>query len=423
VARAEVDFALGTDTAGSGRVPAAFNNLIGLKPTRGVFSMTGVVPACRTLDCVSVLTRDVRTAERIFRVAAEADPEDWSSRRFEPPAVDWGTRGFRFGVPSPDQLEFFGDRESPELFVEAIAALEEAGGTRVDIDFGPFCEAAALLYSGPWLAERLAAIEEFFKRNAVAVYPVTRQIIGSAEKLTAVETFRAMYRLGELRRATAPEWAKMDVLLLPTTGTIYRIDEVEAEPIKLNTNLGYYTNFVNLLDLAAIAIPAGFRKNGTPFGVSLIGPAMTDAGLCALASRIVSENESARRTVALAVVGAHLTGQPLNHQLIDRRARLLKTCRTASHYRLYALANTTPPKPGLVREEGFAGPGIELEVWSMPERAFGGFVAAIPPPLGIGAIVLDDGSTVRGFICEPAGLAGAREITHLGGWRAYLATP
>jgi len=422
VARGEVDFALGTDTAGSGRVPAAFNNLIGLKPTRGVFSMTGVVPACRTLDCISVLARDVNTAERVFRIAAQPDPEDWSARGFHPPAVDWTKGRFRFGAPSAEQLEFFGDAESARLFDEAVAILEDTGGIRVNIDFAPFREAASLLYAGPWVAERLAAIEEFLKGNADAVYPVTRQIIGGAEKLTAVETFRAMYRLGQLRRATDPEWAKMDVLLLPTTGTIYRIDEVAAEPVKLNTNLGYYTNFVNLLDLAAIAIPAGFRKNGTPFGVSLIGPAMSDAALCMLGSRIGNEAESARRAIAVAVVGAHLTGQPLNHQLTDRRARLLKTCRTAPRYRLFALANTTPPKPGLVREEGFAGPGIELEVWSMPEREFGGFVGAIPAPLGIGAVVLDDGSTVRGFICEPAGLSGALEITHLGGWRNYLAT-
>lgn len=406
VALGQVDFALGTDTAGSGRVPAAFNGLIGLKPTRGVFSMRGVVPACRSIDCVSIFSRDVETAERVFRIAAPG----FSPAPFFP-------EPFRFGVPPHEQLEFFGDEESRALFAEAVAALERAGGIRVEIDYTPFRETADLLYSGPWVAERLAAIQDFFVAHAADMHPVTRQIIGSASKFSAVDTFRAMYRLDELKAIAAVAWNSMDLMLLPTTGTIYKIADVEADPLRLNTNLGYYTNFVNLLNLAAVALPAGFRRNGTPFGVSLIGPAMSDLSLTRIASRMLSAASEPR--IAVAVVGAHLTGQPLNSQLTGRRAKLLRTCRTALNYRLYALANTTPPKPGLVREEGFVGPGIEVEVWSVPESEFGSFVASIPAPLGVGTLTLDDGAQVKGFICEPAGLASATEITHFGGWRAY----
>ncbi|MGJ5814414.1 allophanate hydrolase [Paludibaculum fermentans] len=415
VALEDVDFALGTDTAGSGRVPAAFNNLIGLKPTRGTFSMTGVVPACRTLDCVSVFARDLTTAERVFRIAAQPDAADWSTRTFHDPGDTWSGGRFRFGVPRPNQLEFFGDDESRHLFEAAIARCERAGGQRVEVDYEPFRAAAELLYSGPWVAERLAALEDFVHDHAGDMHPVTRKIITSASTLTAVQAYQATYKLGELKSKTAAVWTGIDFLLLPTTGTIYKVEEVEADPIRLNTNLGFYTNFVNLLDLSALAIPAGFRPNGTPFGVTLIAPAMADLALARVAARLLPPQR-----VNVAVVGAHLTGQPLNGQLTSRDATLVKTCRTSPDYRFYALANSTPAKPGLVREDGFAGPGIEVEVWSVPVSEFGCFVALIPPPLGIGTLRLDDGTHVKGFICEPSGITGAREITSFGGWRAYL---
>ena len=417
VARREVDFALGTDTAGSGRVPAAFNNLYGLKPTRGVLSMTGVVPACRSLDTVSILTRDLETAARVFDAAAQYDPTDWSSRRMQDHPAPWATGQFRFGTPRPDQLEFFGDTEAQKLYQAAIAKLEAQGGEKVEIDYQPFRDAAALLYQGPWVAERLAAIEEFTHLRGDEMHPVVRSIINGASKHTAVDTYRALYRLGELQRAAEAEWRKMDVLFLPTTGTIYKIADVEADPIRLNTNLGYYTNFVNLFDLAALAIPAGFRPNGLPFGVTLIGPTFSDRALLALAGLSV---KAAPGCISVAVVGAHLSGQPLNSQLTERGARLIKTCRSAKNYRIYALANTKPPKPGLVREEGFTGPGIELEVWAMPTSQFGSFVGLIPAPLGIGTVTLDDATTVKGFICEPVGLNEATEITHHASWRNYL---
>lgn len=402
VASGQVDFALGTDTAGSGRVPAAFNNIVGLKPTKGLLSTVGVVPACASLDCVSIFTRDILTARRVFAsvVPRTATPT-------------WAEGTFRFGVPRAQDLQFFGDDAAATLFEASIKRLESAGGKRVEIDYTPFRETAELLYSGPWVAERYAAVGGFIEGHRDDVHPIVRDIILGGAKYSAAESFKAMYKLESLRAQAIKVWSSIDLLLLPTTGTTYTIAEVEADPIRLNSNLGLYTNFVNLLDLAALSIPAGFRPNGLPFGVSLIAPAFTDWALLDLAARL--------EEVRLTVVGAHLSGQPLNKQLTERGARLLKTCKTSADYRLYALANTTPPKPGLVREPGFAGPGIEVEVWAMPTRNLGGFLAMIPQPLGLGSLKLDDGTTAIGFVCEPAGLSGATDITALGGWRNYLA--
>jgi allophanate hydrolase len=275
------------------------------------------------------------------------------------------------------------------------------------------------------VAERFAAIRGFLKEHGDDMDQTVRTIIGGAERISAADAFDGMYRLEELKARCEDEWRTFDVMLLPTTGTIYRIDEVRADPVRLNSNLGYYTNFVNLLDLAAVAVPGGFRSNGLPFGVSFIGRAHSDEALMSFAGRFLGEPAVSAGPppgcVEVAVVGAHLTGQPLNHQLTSRGARLMRSCRTAREYRLYALANTTPPKPGLVREPGFAGQGIELEVWAVPSTCFGSFVAEIPPPLGIGSVVLEDGRTVKCFICESYAIAGARDITSHGGWRAYLA--
>ncbi len=327
-------------------------------------------------------------------------------------AAPWLAGPFRFGAPPHDQLKFFGDDEAAQLFDKALDQLEELGGERIEIDYSGFRAAAELLYSGPWVAERLAAIQSFIEAHADEMNPVVRDIIAGARRYTAVDAFQAEYRLRELRRATEAPWQRMDVLVLPTTGTIFTHEQVAAEPLKRNTDLGYYTNFVNLLDLAAVAAPAGFRANGLPFGISFIGPAFSDEALLALADRYhaASSNRPAPAVdlgtcppgcIALAVVGAHLTGQPLNWQLTSRGACLIKTCRTAPDYRLYALANTRPAKPGLVRESGFQGDGIEVEVWAMPENQLGSFVGAVPPPLGIGNAMLDSGEIVKSFICEP----------------------
>jgi allophanate hydrolase len=407
VAKGLVAFSLGTDTAGSGRVPAAFNNIVGTKPTVGAISIEGVVPACKTLDCVSIFASNPEDALAVLNVARVGYRET---------AAPWVGGEFRFGVPSPDQLEFFGDTAAAELYEKAVAEMQGRGGIKVEIDFRPFRAVAELLYSGPWVAERLAAIEPFYKEHAEEMEPTVRGIIGGASRYSAVDTFNAMYRLQDLRAQTLKEWARMDVMLLPTTGTTYTIEQVQAEPLALNTKLGYYTNFVNLLDLAAVAIPAGFRSNGLPFGVTLIGPAGADTALHQLASGAYPATPPG--CVLVAVLGAHLTGQPLNWQLTDRGARLKKACKTAPGYRFYSLG----AKPGLVREEGFEGPGIEVEVWAVPEREFGSFVALIPPPLSIGSATLDDGSNVKCFLCEPCAIAAAKDITELGGWRAHLAS-
>ncbi|HEY4361240.1 MAG TPA: allophanate hydrolase [Bryobacteraceae bacterium] len=426
VASELVAFSLGTDTAGSGRVPAAFNNLIGVKPTKGLLSTTGVVPACRSLDCVSIFAHTCGDAKEVWSVASGFDASDPFSRTPRPGegASPWLGSAFCFGVPHADQLEFFDDSGAATLFEAAASRLQSLGGHRVEIDFSVFRAAADLLYSGPWVAERLAALRDFIPDHGTDMDPVVRQIVSGATRYTAVDGFLAEYRLRELRRATDAEWAKIDVLLLPTTGTIYTHKQIAVDPIKLNTNLGYYTNFVNLLDLAAVAVPAGFRANGLPFGVSLIGEAFSDQALLALAAKLLDEPALSVKPppgcIDIAVAGAHLSGQPLNWQLKDHGARLQRTVRTAAGYRFYALSGTTPAKPGLFRDDRFQGSGIELEVWAMPEDQFGRFVAAVPPPLTIGTVTLENGESVKCFLCEPAALEGAREITQFGGWRGYL---
>jgi allophanate hydrolase len=439
VASGMVTFALGTDTAGSGRVPAAFNNIVGLKPTKGLLSTSGVFPACRSLDCVSIFAGSCHDAQAILNIAAGFDATDAYSRS-RPKTAPIIPANFKFGVLPPAQREFFGDAEAAELYEQTIAQLRTVGGEGVEFDYAPFAQAAALLYAGPWVAERRWALGDFFEKHGDSIHPVVREIIGNAKKYDAVATFDAQYKLQALAQIVAPVWDKLDVLLLPTAGTAYRIEELLADPIKLNSNLGYYTNFVNLLDLAALALPAGFRKtNGLPFGITLIGRAFADEALLQLGAKYhqaiggqigVTKNAIAVQplpatkssNILLAVVGAHLRGQPLNHQLTSRNAEFIHQTRTAPCYQLFALANTQPPKPGLKRVAEKLPQGIEVEIWSLDEAAFGSFVAEIPPPLGIGTLELEDGTSVKGFLCEPIGLDGARDITVFGGWRGFRAS-
>jgi allophanate hydrolase len=440
VAAGLASFSLGTDTAGSGRVPAAFNNIVGLKPTRGALSTRGVVPACRSLDCVSIFALTAGDADAVFAVARGFDADDPYSRRAGPVfPIPEAIAVCQFGVPRRNQLEFFGNREAERLFHAAVAELERLGGQRVEIDFTPFLETARLLYGGPWVAERYVAIREFFDRHPDAVFPVTREIIGGAAKFSAADAFTAQYRLEELRRESELVWEAIDMLVTPTAGTIYTIAEVNADPIRLNTNLGTYTNFMNLLDLSAIAVPAGFQADGLPFGITFAAPAFCDEALCVLGDAIhrrlvqrlgatdasfppepAARGDRARpEVVRLAVCGAHMSGLPLNHQLIERGARLARRCRTAPRYRLFALEAFTPPRPGLVRS-GEAGQAIEVEVWSVPTETVGSFVDGIPAPLGIGTVELEDGELVRGFLCETYAVAGAEDISRLGSWRSYV---
>jgi allophanate hydrolase len=445
VAAGLVSFALGTDTAGSGRVPAAFNNLVGWKPTRGLLSTRGLVPACRSLDCVSVFTLTSRDALVVMEQIAAYDDEDPFSRKPSEREPNLPAN-FRFGVPSEDQWEFFGDDAARVLYENALAQLQAIGGERVEIDYTPFEATAKLLYHGPWVAERLAAVKAFRTQHPDALHPVTESIIASGARFDAVAAFEASYELEALKRKVTREWACMDLLVLPTTGTIYTHAQLEADPIQLNTNLGRYTNFVNLLDLCGIALPAGFRSSGLPFGISLFAPAFHDRTLCELGvmwqdrtsgmlggtpvpysakkgTPILNlQSQASDASVLLAVVGAHLTGQPLNHQLTELGAELDCTTRTAPDYQLYALAGTVPAKPGLKHDPGFQGPGIEVEVWKLGLEAFGRFVTKVPPPLAIGSLTLQDGTSVKGFVCEPNGFAGAEAITQWGGWRYWLAS-
>ncbi len=442
VAAGLVSFALGTDTAGSGRVPAGFNNIVGLKPTKGFISARGLVPACRTQDTISIFGLTVGDAAKVLSLAAGFDAEDAYSRPSPQPfSAEGAASALRIGVPKAG-LEFFGDVDAERLYRASVERMAEAGASIVKIDFAPFQKAASLLYAGPWVAERLAAIRTFAETHPDSLNEVVGGIIRGSAKLSAVDAFDGFYRLAELVREADAQWKEMDVLLLPTSGTTYKISEVLADPVRLNSNLGLYTNFVNLMDLSALAVPAGFRPNGLPFGVTLIGRAFEDGKLATLGDHlhraldglklgatakplaetapVVSSPAGGR--VAVAVVGAHLSGQPLNSQLQERNGRLIKTTRTASGYRFYALAGTVPAKPGLVFDGTSAG-NIEVEIWEMDEAGFGSFVALIPQPLGIGTLTLADGSLVKGFLCEAHAVAGATDITDFGGWRAWLGRP
>ncbi len=442
VALGQVSFSLGTDTAGSGRVPAAFNNLVGVKPTRGWLSTRGVVPACRSLDCVSLFALNTADAHSVLSVAAGYDEQDAYSRQMLTHGFDFGlAKTFRFGVPRADQLQFFGNPEAAALFQKSVAAMQDSGGQKVEIDFLPFLKAARLLYERPWVAERYAAIREFFDARPESIHPVVREIIAGAKRFSAADAFDGMYKLEALRKEAALVWGKIDCMVTPTAGTIYRIDEMLADPIHLNANLGYYTNFMNLLDCAAVAVPAGFQSNGLPFGITLLAPAHQDVPLLHLAHRLIHSASSAgegdspiptlppegeglwQGRIRVAVCGAHLEGLPLNHQLTSRGAHRVASTKSSADYKLYALPGGPPYRPGMVRaKQGESGSAIEVEVWEMAATEFGSFVAGIPSPLGIGTIRLAGGEKVQGFVCEQYAIADAEDITHFGGWRAYLAS-
>ncbi|QXG46491.1 allophanate hydrolase [Pseudomonas viridiflava] len=430
-------FSLGTDTAGSGRVPAALNNLVGTKASKGLISTAGVVPACRTQDCVSLFTATAREASQLLALVAKLDPRDEYSRRN--PAWNDATafgapRPFRFGVPRAEDLEFFGCIQGPLLFSDAIDHLTALGGEAVTIDLSPFLEAASLLYDGPWVAERYSVAGRLMEENPAAVLPVIRAVLAKAPAVTGVETFRAQYRLQALKAICDKALEGLDCVVTPSIGRPVTSAELLAEPVLRNSELGYYTNFVNLLDYAAVAVPSTFMDNGLPWGVTLFGRAFTDQYLLSLADAFqrhtalplisgntpptpttVARNDMAR----LVVCGAHLDGLALNGQLKQRGARLLEATQSSPDYQLYALAGGPPFRPGMVRvAEG--GVAIKVEVWELPSAELGSFLTGIPAPLGLGKVQLADGRWETGFICEPYGLEDARNISELGGWRAYL---
>jgi len=435
-----VSFALGTDTAGSGRVPAAYNNIVGIKPTRGLVSTHGVIPACRSLDCVSVFAGSVGDADTALRLMQGFDAADAYARRGAARALPM--EDFHFGVLGAAHREFHGDQEMAELYDAAIMRMVGIGGTPVEIDFTPFLEAGALLYEGPFLAERTAALRDFMEAHADAMDTTVRGIVARGLEYGAVDAWKGEYRRMALKREAERAWKMMDVFLLPTVPAHDTIADVKADPVALNAKLGRYTNFVNLLDCCAIAVPGFFRDNRLPFGLTLVAPAFSDADLAILADRfhragtagqglkMLPPDEGSRlvpvaektETVPIFVVGAHLSGMPLNHELTSVGGRLIRECRTAGDYRFYLLPNTTPPKPGLVRTPGHRGEGILGEVWELPPASFGAFVARIPAPLGIGRVMLEDGTQVSGFLCEAHAVGQAREISEFGGWRKFLAS-
>jgi allophanate hydrolase len=427
-----VPFSLGTDTAGSGRVPAAFNGIVGLKPSLGALSASGVVPACRTLDTVSIFARDVGDAFAVFQAACGFDERDGYARPFPPPALSALPSGIRLGVPRADQRQFFDDANAANAFSRDIEMAESLGARIVAFDFEPFAEVARLLYEGPWVAERYAAVKPLIESNPEALHPVTRSIIEGARKFDAVAAFEAFYRLADQKRKTTRVWSEFDAMLVPTAPRLYTVAEVEADPVRLNSRLGTYTNFVNLLDLCAIAVPSTIRVDGPPASVTLIAPAGADGLIAGVAAAIEARSnasaspspEAASRVptdrIEIAVVGAHLSGLPLNRELVELGAAFSRDVETTADYRLFALTGSNPPKPGLLRVGDGAGAVIKAEVWTLDRAGFGAFVAKIPPPLGIGTLRLKDGGSVKGFLVEAEAVKAAEDISRFGGWRAYL---
>lgn len=434
VARGLVCFSLGTDTAGSGRVPAGFNNIVGLKPTKGWISTLGVVPACRLNDCVSIFALTVADAQRVAQVAGGYDPQDPYSRHHPKTAPASFSEKPRFAVP--DTLEFFGDKKSEAAFAKALERLKQQGAELVPIDFTTFNQLAEQLYYGAWVAERTVAVGDIFKHQPEAMDPTVRGIVENGLKYSACDAWQAEYTRAELAQKINAQLSEFDALVVPTSPTIHTLAEMAQEPVRFNSQFGTYTNFTNLADLCALALPADFRDDGLPAGITLIAPAWHDLALShfgkawqgALNLPLGATNKPLPESgaeklsanhVRVAVVGAHLRGMPLNHQLTTRNAVFIEESRTAANYRLYALANTQPAKPGLA----FASEGqpIAVELWDIPLARFGEFVAEIPAPLGIGSLTLEDGRTVKGFICEAYALADATDITAWGGWKAWLA--
>ncbi|MGV1794488.1 allophanate hydrolase [Rhizobium sp. A37_96] len=435
-----VSFALGTDTAGSGRIPAGLNNIVGMKPSLGALSTSGVIPACRTLDCVSIFALTVDDAWRVFKVAARRDAADAYSRAVPTDGFGRTPSGLTIGVPAKAERLFFGDAVMEAAYDHALRMLKELGHRLVEVPFGDFYRVAELLYEGAWVAERYAAVKDFFDTSAASFHPVTRKIYGGAKQLSAVDAFRGLYALQDLKQKVAPLIASVDVLCVPTAPTHYTRADLEAEPIRENSRLGTYTNFVNLLDLCGIAVPAGTRSDGRPASVTLLAPWGRD-GLTASLARDIHKNSglalgatgwpqpATKDTtfaddlglVDIAVVGAHLSGMPLNAQLLALDGRLLGKARTSDCYRLYALPGQIPAKPGLIRVAQGTGGQIDVEIWQMAPAAFGQFVAAIPSPLSIGTLFLSDGTSAKGFLVEATAIADATDITHYGGWRDYVA--
>jgi allophanate hydrolase len=436
VAAGLVSFALGTDTAGSGRIPAGCNNIVGLKPTPGLFSTVGVVPACRSLDCVSVFSL---TTDDAFQVVEAVLEKPWPDHPLNGAGeVADLEPGFNFATPRDADLEFFGDTGQEQLFHQTVEQLERAGSRRQRIDFRPFREVGELLYGGPWLAERAASIGGFLRRHPAAVHPVTRSIIERGFEYSGVDVFEGIYRLEALRSTCLKIFDQSQVLVVPTLPALPTRAETAGDSVGWSSRLGLYSSFVNLLRLAALSLPAGFTPRGLPGGLTVIGPAGSDRllgtlgkawqrrfplPLGATGTRLPPGNEPplkppSKGLVRVAVAGAHLRDQPLHEDLLATGARFVRACRTAARYRFVALMDLAPPRPGLLRVDD-KGSGVHVEIYDLPPAGFGRLVASVAPPLAIGTVELADGEAVKGFLCESFAAARARDITEFGGWIAF----
>lgn len=436
-----VPLSLGTDTAGSGRVPAALNNIVGLKPTLGALSANGVVPACRSIETISIFALTVSDAYAAYEVCCAYDPDDAFARPVTALPLTAPDAAPVIGIPSADSIEFLGDAVQAASFYTAVDLLKAAGTEIKEIDFAPLYAVAHMLYEGAWVAERYTVIEDLLKRDADAILPVTRQIIGKAESLSAADAFRGFYRLKELARAAEPALAGVDMLCVPTIPRFHTVAELEADPVTPNSNFGTYTNFVNLLDMCGIAVPVPARSDGRPGSVTLLAASGKDADIAVIARSLEAAGQRrlgatdwifetppnlpsrAPEVLTVAVCGAHMAGLPLNHQLTDRGAAFVRSARTTDAYRFYALAGGPPARPGLVRGAAGSGAPIAVELWDLPLAQVGHFLSGIPAPLGIGSVELEDGTSVHGFVCEAVGTEGAKDITSIGNWRDFVTPP
>jgi len=438
VARGLVCFSLGTDTAGSGRIPAAFNNIVGTKPTPGLVSTEGVFPACKSIDCVSIMSLTAADAGIVLDVMKSNELDRAKEAQFHPIPKQVSILRNRIRIGIPISCHFLDDGQYQKAFAKAIENAKDLDVELVQVDINPFINAGKLLYDGPWVAERFAVTEDFLKTNPDSFDPNVKQIIQSGASYSAAQGFRAIYQLKELEIEAKKSWAKCDVILVPSAPNHPTLEDIKNHPILKNSELGMYTNYVNLMRLCAVAVPAGFTDKGMPFGVTLVAQEGSDHALLKLAAQWqilfslslgksdtkathtdLSVSGNNKDSIEIAVVGAHLKGMPLHSQLTERHARLIKSCKSAKSYHLFALPNTSPPKPGLVKSKA-NGVAIDLEVYAMPISEVGSFLGLIPTPLGLGNIELDDGSWVKGFICEPYAIEGAKDISDLGGWKAYI---
>ena len=438
VAKGLVSFALGTDTAGSGRVPASFNNLAGFKPTRGTISCRGIVPACKSLDCVSIFASQIQDINEVMLIAAQLDPKDPFSRKYQPDSDKKTIESPRVALMNHDQWEFFGDELARLAYEESVEVLKDAGMSTVSVDVGPFLGVAKLLYGGPWVAERYLATQTLIEKSPNSFLPETLAIIQAGKNPTALEVFQAQYQLADYKNQSIEFWEEFDFLALPTTGTIYTQEEIARDPIGLNSNLGHYTNFMNLLDLCGCAVPTSFREDGLPAGLTLYAPAYHDQQVldwsgkihlsaktgAGLEKNFIPEPAKIRNdesTLDLFVCGAHMTGLPLNHQLTELGAEFIKEVSTGPEYQMVALPplGSLPERPGLVRVTEKTQP-LPGEIWRMDSKNIGSFLKKISYPLGISQIILEDSTCEYGFCCDSAGAGDGRDITEFAGWRNYL---